>query len=108
MNTASHDEPGRRADTERRGVGGETMEPMAEAALGTIVAGRYRLERFIGQGGMGMVWGGLDLRTGRAVALKMLRGYARARPDLQRRLVREARASVAVRHPNVIPVHDVF
>ncbi len=72
---------------------------------GSIVAGRFRLERLLGEGGMGAVWAAEHVVTNKAVALKVLKEPAS--PELIRRFVREARALSAVRHPNVIEVHDV-
>lgn len=73
---------------------------------GAIVAGRFRVERLLGEGGMGTVWAARHLVTKKAVALKVLKEPAS--PELIRRFVREARALSAVRHPNVIEVHDII
>jgi serine/threonine-protein kinase len=75
---------------------------------GAVVAGRYRLERPLGQGGMGEVWAASHLITRKHVALKALKAEKAARPELVRRFFREARAATAVGHPNVVAVHDVF
>jgi len=74
---------------------------------GDIVGGRYRLERQLGEGGMGAVWEATHTVTNKAVALKLLLGRGDD-PALRERLLREARAVCAVLHPNVVPVHDVF
>jgi eukaryotic-like serine/threonine-protein kinase len=55
---------------------------------------------------MGAVWLARHTLTKRAVAIKFLK--APASPDLMQRFVREAQAANAVRHPNVVQVHDVF
>jgi serine/threonine-protein kinase len=75
---------------------------------GRIVAGRYRLDRLLGQGGMGEVWAATHQVTRRSVAMKFVRGTGHARPELRRRFMREARAASAVQHPNVVEVFDVF
>jgi len=72
---------------------------------GAIVGGRYRLERELGQGGMGVVWEATHVVTRRRVAIKFV---ARAHDELRRRFLREARAASAARHPNVVEVLDVF
>jgi formylglycine-generating enzyme required for sulfatase activity len=78
-----------------------------DLAGGQIVAGRYRLERCIGRGGMGVVWAATHVVTRREYALKVMLEGAGSE-DGRRRLEREARAATAVRHPNVIVVHDVL
>ena len=72
---------------------------------GNLLAERYRLERILGQGGMGVVWGALDERTRERVALKILKRDV-ARRD--RRLVREARILTTMTHPGLVRVFDVF
>jgi tRNA A-37 threonylcarbamoyl transferase component Bud32 len=78
-----------------------------EISQGTVIGGRYRLDRQVGQGGMGSVWAATHLVTRRSVAMKFIRGPA-DRPELRRRLLREARAASAVDHPNVVEIFDVF
>ncbi|WP_129573387.1 MULTISPECIES: serine/threonine-protein kinase [Sorangium] len=73
---------------------------------GKVVAGRFRIERLIGRGGMGEVYAAKNLGTGRDVALKVVRGVADAAQT--RRFLREAKAATAIQHPNVIEVLDVF
>ncbi|WP_300644274.1 serine/threonine-protein kinase [Nocardioides sp.] len=71
-----------------------------------VIAGRYRVERAIGRGGMGTVWLCTDEVLGREVAVKqvgLLPGESA--PDLARAL-REARSSAALNHPNVVSVFD--
>jgi len=72
------------------------------------VAGRFRLDRLIGEGGMGVVWAATHLVTGKPVALKMLRPERAGDPDLRQRFIREARAACTVQHPNVVQIHDVL
>jgi eukaryotic-like serine/threonine-protein kinase len=79
-----------------------------ELAPGVVIAGRYQLERALGQGGMGVVWAAMHTVTRKRVALKFLRGPLHMRPELRRRFMREARAASAVVHPNVLEVHDVL
>ncbi|GHG25425.1 serine/threonine-protein kinase [Streptomyces filamentosus] len=72
---------------------------------GRILAGRYRLEELLGEGGMGQVWRGTDERLHRPVAVKVL-----AAPDdehLAARLVAEARAAAVVSDAHAVAVHDV-
>jgi len=81
---------------------------LTELVPGAVVAGRYQLERALGQGGMGVVWAAMQTVMRKRVALKFLRGPIHLRPELRRRFLLEARAAAAVVHPNVLDVHDVF
>jgi hypothetical protein len=76
------------------------------AAPGDVIAGRYRVDRLIGQGGMGSVWAATHVVTHESVALKLIDDPGR--PNTRRRFAREARAASAVAHPNIVGVHDVL
>jgi serine/threonine protein kinase/tetratricopeptide (TPR) repeat protein len=69
--------------------------------------GPYEILGRIGAGGMGVVYRARDARLGRDVAIKVLRDDSAADPDRARRFEREARASGALNHPNVVAVYDV-
>jgi tetratricopeptide (TPR) repeat protein len=69
------------------------------------LAGRYRVEREVGRGGMATVFLAEDLRYGRPVAVKVLL------PELasavgSERFLREIRIAAGLRHPNILPVLD--
>ncbi|GAA3645399.1 protein kinase [Lentzea roselyniae] len=78
---------------------------------GDLVAGRYRLQRRIGAGGMGVVWQAFDERLDRVVALKHLvlpPGLSTEEAERARqRAVREARIAARLQHPGAVTVHDV-
>ena len=79
----------------------QDLRPRLEAAL----AGRYRLERELGHGGMGIVFLATDVKHGRKVALKVLR------PELSQsigadRFLREIRITAQLNHPNILTLID--
>jgi hypothetical protein len=92
------------ADWLRRpsGGGGASDSPHQE---GDVIAGRYRLDARVGEGGFGVVWRGGDLKLRRVVAVKVSR---RGWPAVAGRdsLLAEARRVAQLRHPGIIPVYD--
>src|SRR3954469_24060107 len=77
----------------------------APVPLGATL-GRYRLERELGAGAMGVVHAAFDPDLERRIALKVLKG-AIATAEARDRLLREARAMARLSHPNVVTVHEV-
>lgn len=76
------------------------------AMIGRRVA-HYEIIESLGEGGMGVVYKALDTRLNRPVALKFI-SSTRAGNDAERaRLVNEARAAAALRHPNICTVYDI-
>jgi serine/threonine protein kinase len=71
-----------------------------------ILAGRYRLDRVLGEGAMGRVWLGYDLLIHRAVAVKQLLTTT-PDPGAIERALREARAAGSLLHPNAVAVYDL-
>jgi serine/threonine protein kinase len=71
---------------------------------GTLVAGKYRLIKPLGEGAMGVVWSAVNEVTSGEVALKLI---WKPEPEYRVRLLREAKACGTVRHKNVIQIHDV-
>jgi serine/threonine protein kinase len=73
-----------------------------------ILAGRYRLDRRIGQGGMAEVWVAVDEQLDRRVAVKWLKSNLATDEVVAERFRREAIAVARLNHPNIVSVHDVF
>ncbi|MFE6644923.1 protein kinase [Nocardioides sp. NPDC057772] len=69
------------------------------------IAGRYRLHRLLGRGGMGEVWQAADIRLERWVAVKVVE--TSADPKVTERFRREALSTTAASHPGTVQVHDV-
>ncbi len=67
----------------------------------------YEVEAVLGRGGMGVVFRARHLSLDRVVAIKMALAGAYAGPHERERFQREAEAVAALRHPNVVQIHDV-
>jgi serine/threonine protein kinase/tetratricopeptide (TPR) repeat protein len=71
------------------------------------VNGRYELHEPIGSGGMGVVYRGVDMQTGEAVAVKLLKPEAiAADPATEERFNREAEALRQLNHPNIVKAYN--
>jgi hypothetical protein len=79
---------------------------LVASPLPRLLAGRYRIERRLGRGGMGTVYAATDTALERAVAVKVMRLEIAAVSGAAARFQREARAAASFAHPNVVTVHD--
>ena len=70
------------------------------------MAGRYRLERLLGRGGMASVHAALDLTTGRTIALKRLLTSRTGVRDEVPRFQREFHTLARLQHPRIVEVYD--
>jgi eukaryotic-like serine/threonine-protein kinase len=77
---------------------------MPVTAVNDVLAGRYRLVRLLGRGGMSDVYEAFDESTGRGVAVKIVRS---SDPEFGRRLAQEARALESFEHPGLIRLLDI-
>src|SRR5215470_5653617 len=71
-----------------------------------LLAGRYRLARLIGKGGMGEVMAARDEQVGRDVAIKRMRAASPSERAVQR-FLREASIQGRLEHPAMVPVHEI-
>jgi serine/threonine-protein kinase len=77
-----------------------------DALLGTLLAGRYRIEALIGSGGMGAVYRAEHVHMRKAVAVKVLHKEMTAFPEVVARFEREAVAAGRIEHPHVVSASD--
>ncbi len=69
--------------------------------------GRFQIVRELGRGGLGVVFLARDPLDDRQIALKVPRPEAVFTPDLRRRFAREANATLRLKHPNLVPIHEI-
>ncbi len=74
--------------------------------VGTVLAGTYRLDALIGEGGMGAVYRGRHVLLRRDVAIKVLHPDFSRDPELVKRFDREAQSAARLNHPNCIQVTE--
>lgn len=85
------------------GVGLETTD---DALIGTTLAGKYRIDARLNEGGMGSVYKGTHVLMDKTVAIKVLRPSLAADEKIVARFSREARAASRISHPNALSVTD--
>ena len=91
---------GARIETLQETVG----DPLREA-LERAIGFQYRIERLLGQGGMGAVYLAHELALDRDVAIKVLPPEQAGAPQLRERFRREARTAARLNHPNIVPLY---
>jgi serine/threonine-protein kinase len=80
--------------------------PPPDHLLGQILAGRYLIQKKLGEGGMGAVYLATHTVLEKQVALKVLHGEFARKPELVERFMQEAKAASRIRHENVIDISD--
>ena len=79
---------------------------MSQVATGHEIAG-YRIEAYIGRGGMGEVYRATQLSLARTVALKLIAAELARNHEFQSRFRHEAQVAASLEHTNVLPVYEV-
>ncbi len=74
---------------------------------GALIAGKYRVEKVLGEGGMGLVLVASHEELGHRVAVKILKPEVLGNDEARQRFLREARAMVSLRSTNIARVYDV-
>src|SRR4051812_20474846 len=85
-------------------AGGQKDTPVSP---GDVLAGKYRVERVLGVGGMGLVVAATHLELEQLVAVKLLLPEAAERPEVVARFSREAKAAAKIQSEHVARVSDV-
>jgi len=84
----------------------EDTESELQALVGTTVAGKYRVDRLIGRGGMGAVFQATNLAIGKRVALKFLDHEAARNREACQRFQREAEAASMAESAHIVQIFD--
>src|SRR5258708_5820034 len=82
-------------------------KPDTRLVVGTVLGGKYRIERLLGQGGMGIVVLAHHEELDHRVAIKVLIGELTDNPELVARFTREARSAAKLQSDHVVRVTDV-
>ena len=85
---------------------GVALEKDPDSLVGTTLAGKYRIDARLNEGGMGTVYRGTHMLMDKTVAIKVLRPTLAADEKIVARFSREARAASRITHPNAITVTD--
>lgn len=89
----------------------EYIEPQRDEPslpVGTIVAGRFKILRFLNRGGMGEVYEAWDAELNEGIALKTIRPKIASNAEVIERFKREVKHAREVSHPNICRVHELF
>jgi serine/threonine-protein kinase len=86
-------------------MGDPELQKMAEARLGVVLKGKYRLDRVLGIGGMATVYAATH-RNKKKVAIKMLHPELSVRENIRTRFLREGYVANTVDHPGAVSVLD--
>jgi serine/threonine protein kinase len=85
---------------------GVALERDGDSLIGTTLAGKYRIDARLNEGGMGTVYRGTHVLMDKTVAVKVLRPSLAADEKIVARFSREARAASRISHPNALSVTD--
>jgi hypothetical protein len=100
--------PSDRSSTGSSWVDPDLRPSGAEIAVGTLLGGRYLLERVLGEGGMGVVYFASDQEVkGECFAIKVLKPAIREYPEALDLLREEVRRTRALGHPNIVGVYSL-
>jgi serine/threonine-protein kinase len=81
--------------------------PVDDPYVGTLLDGKYKIDKFISGGGMGAVYRATHVLLNKRVAVKVIRKELVTSDEVVRRFQREARAASNLDHPNIVSVYDL-
>src|SRR6476659_8002522 len=87
-------------------VNDEMAPPPVDPLIGRVIDGRYRVEKQIGEGGMGVVYTISHAVLGKRMALKVLRGEMAKDAEVVQRFMQEAQSATSIGHENIIDISD--
>jgi serine/threonine protein kinase len=77
-----------------------------DSLVGTVLDNTYRIEKILGQGGMGAVFRAHDIALNRPVAIKVMHSHIAQQPGFRERFLQEARAIAALDHPGIVQIYS--
>ncbi len=84
-----------------------SSDPELRALVERVLSASYALDREVGRGGMGIVYGAKDKRLKRTVAIKILPPELSFRSEIRTRFLREAETAAQLNHPHIVPIYSV-
>ncbi|MDQ3033929.1 MAG: protein kinase [Myxococcota bacterium] len=87
-------------------VDNTVLDALEDERIGTLLGGRYFIERPLGEGGMAVVYRARNALVDRPVAVKIMNPQLSRDASLKERFRREAKNAAAIAHPNIIEIHD--
>jgi serine/threonine protein kinase len=84
----------------------EEMTAPESSLAGRVVAGRYRVERLLAEGGMGRVYRAVQIALDRPIALKCIHPHLVGAEEMVSRFLEEARLASRLSHPNIVQIYD--
>jgi len=96
---------------ERSGAAGKQTHPNVltpSIFYEGVATGKYKIERKIGSGGMGVVYEAVDQSLGRTVAIKKMNEEIKVDEREKQRFLEEARTVALLHHPNIVEIHTIF
>ncbi len=82
------------------------LEPLPDERIGTLLGGRYHIEKQLGEGGMAVVYRARNALVDRPVAVKIMNPQLVRDTSLKERFRREAKNAASLAHPNIIEIAD--